>query len=70
MGTEAMFLCGCVLCLLNAALAAFFVVAAIWITAMGGICSCFLTSKFLEVHMASLMAAREVNKNINNTIHQ
>lgn len=58
MGTEAILLCGCVLGPPPAALAVWTVAAAIRITATGGICMCFLASKFLEVHMASLMAAR------------
>ena len=58
MGTEAILLCGCVLGPPPAASARWSVAEAIRITATGGICLCFLTSKFREVQMASLMAVR------------
>lgn len=58
MGTEAILLCGCFLGLPLAAQISLIVAAPIRRAATGGICMCFLTSKFLEVQMASLMAAR------------
>ena len=58
MGTEAILLCGRVLGLPPAAPATWAIAAAFRITATGGICMCFLTSRFLEAHMASFMAAR------------